>query len=371
MSERPDRPDRQAAGLQVEGLCHAFGARTVVHEADLAVNPGEILCLFGPSGCGKSTLLRVIAGLERLQSGRIEINGRRVADPSLHVPPEDRSVTLLFQDFALFPHLSVMDNVTFGLRHLSPAGREERANEVLRQVGMLDYASRFPHTLSGGEQQRVALARARAPRPRGMLLDEPFSSLDVRLKNKLRDLVLHVLKKTTAATIVVTHDPEEAMFMGDRIAVMWQGRIVQTGTPQELYNAPATPFVAGLFGEVNRITGQVHEGHVHTPLGRICAPGFAEGATVDILMRPESLALGPPGVGDGPGANARVEMSRMLGHTNVVHLSVSGSDGASVHLHARTMGPILPHPDEEVGIRLDEDQVFLFPAEARSEESDL
>lgn len=349
-------------GLRVEGVSHAFGARTVISEASLAVKPGEILCLFGPSGCGKSTLLRLIAGLERLQCGSIEINGQLVADGADHVAPEDRSVTLLFQDFALFPHLSVMDNVTFGLRHLRPAEREKRAHEVLRQVGMLDYARQFPHTLSGGEQQRVALARARAPRPRLMLLDEPFSSLDVGLKNKLRDLVLHVLKQTTAATVVVTHDPEEAMFMGDRIAVMWQGRIVQVGTPQELYNAPATPFVAGLFGEVNRITGKVRAGHVQTTLGRFCAPGFAEGAAVDILMRPESLRLGPLGEGDDTAVTGRVEMSRMLGHTNVVHLSVSESDGTSVHLHARTMGPILPSPDDEVGIRLDEDQVLLFPA---------
>ncbi len=359
------------AGLEVAGVSHAFGARTVVREASLAVSPGEIFCLFGPSGCGKSTLLRVIAGLERLQAGRIAIEGQMVADPNRHVPPEDRSVTLLFQDFALFPHLSVIDNVTFGLRHLRPEKRLERAHEVLRQVGMLDYADQFPHTLSGGEQQRVALARARAPRPRVMLLDEPFSNLDVRLRNRLRDLVLHVLKRTTAATVIVTHDPEEAMFMGDRIAVMLDGRIVQTGTPQELYNVPATPFVAGLFGDVNRITGPVRDGHVHTVLGRICALGFAEGAEVDVLLRPESLTLGPPGRSEGWNTVARVEMSRMVGHTNVVHLSVSAGDGSSLHLHARTMGPIRPSPDDEVGIRLDDAQVFLFPSADRSEDADL
>ncbi len=357
-------------GLEVACVSHAFGSRTVVREASLAVNPGEILCLFGPSGCGKSTLLRVIAGLERLQQGRICIEDRKVADPDVHVPPEDRSVTLLFQDFALFPHLSVIDNVTFGLRHLSPEKRQERAHEVLRQVSMLDYADEFPHTLSGGEQQRVALARARAPRPRVMLLDEPFSSLDVRLRNKLRDLVLHVLKQTTAAAVIVTHDPEEAMFMGDRIAVMLDGRIVQIGTPQQLYNAPATPFVAGLFGDVNRITGPVRDGHVHTPLGWICAPGFDEGTDIDVLLRPESLSIGPPGRRDGWDTFARVEMSRMLGHTNLVHLSVLAGDGSSVHLHARTMGPNLPRPDDEVGIRMDDEQVFLFASAEPGEDAD-
>ena len=357
-------------GLDVACVNHAFGPRTVVREASLAVSPGEILCLFGPSGCGKSTLLRVIAGLEPLQEGRIFIEGRKVADPTAHVAPEDRSVTLLFQDFALFPHLSVVDNVTFGLRHLSPDKRLERAREVLRQVGMIDYADRFPHTLSGGEQQRVALARARAPRPRVMLLDEPFSSLDVRLRNRLRDMVLHVLKRTTAATVIVTHDPEEAMFMGDRIAVMLEGRIVQTGTPQELYHEPATPYVAGLFGDLNRMTAEVRNGHVDTALGRIRAPGFDDGTDVYVLSRPESLSIGPPDRGGEWNAVGRVEMSRMLGHTNVVHLSIPDGDGSSVHLHARTMGSHLPSPDDEVGVRLNEDQVFLFPFADPGENAD-
>ncbi len=357
-------------GLEVARLSHAFDSRTVVCEASLAVSPGEILCLFGPSGCGKSTLLRVIAGLEPLQEGRIFIEGRTVADPATHVAPEDRSVTLLFQDFALFPHLSVIENVTFGLRHLSLDKRLERAREVLRQVGMIDYADKFPHTLSGGEQQRVALARARARRPRVMLLDEPFSSLDLRLRNRLRDLVLHVLKRTSAATVIVTHDPEEAMFMGDRIAVMLEGRIVQTGTPQQLYHAPATPFVAGLFGEVNRMTGSVRDGHVQTPLGRICAPGFEDGIDVDVLLRPESLSIGPPGRGGEWNAVARVEMARMLGYTNVVHLSVPAHGGAPVHLHARTMGPDLPNPADEVGVRLDGDQVFVFASTGPGEGGD-
>ena len=363
----PPAPDRPAA-LELEGVSHAYGPIIAVEDAGFSVRPGEILCLLGPSGCGKSTLLRVVAGLERSQEGRIRIGGREVAAPGVHVPPEDRSVTLLFQDFALFPHLTVLQNVAFGLRRLDPGARVERAREMLGQVGMLDHADRFPHTLSGGEQQRVALARARAPRPRAMLLDEPFSSLDMRLRVQLRDRVLHVLKRTEAATVIVTHDPEEAMFMGDRIAVMREGRIVQTGTPREIYDAPATPFVAGLLGEVNRIPGRAHDGHVHTALGRICAAGFDDGAAVDVLLRPECLALRPRGASGRGAAAGRVVMSRTVGHTNVVHLSVPGAGGADLHVHARTMGASAPHPDEEVDIVFDGDRAFLYPASGRDED---
>ncbi len=354
--------------LEVAGVSHAYGRRPVVAEASLSVGAGEILCLLGPSGGGKSTLLRVIAGLERAQSGRIRIDGKTVAGPGVHVPPEARPVSLLFQDFALFPHLTVMQNVTFGLDRLPPERRAARAREVLDQVGLLDRAGAYPHALSGGEQQRAALARARAPRPRVMLLDEPFSNLDSILKTRLRDLMLHILKRRTAATVVVTHDPEEAMFMGDRIAVVRGGRIVQIGTPDEIYNAPATPFVAGLFGEVNRIAGAVHDGHVSTPLGRFCVSGFAEGAAVDVLLRPEYLTVRKRGARARAAIAARVVMSRILGHTNIVHLSVPRPDGAPLHLHARTMGRFLPRPDEEVDIVTDHDHAFLFPASGAVED---
>ncbi len=343
-------------GLEVEHVSHRYGGQLVVDDINLEVAPAEVVCLLGPSGCGKTTMLRIIAGLENLQHGRIKVDGRVVADETVNLPPEDRSVSLLFQDFALFPHLTVYDNVVFGLIHLSAGERHKRAVEVLEQVGMLDSAELYPHVLSGGQQQRVALARARAPRPRMMLLDEPFSNLDVGLRAQVRDLVLHVLKNTSSMTVMVTHDSEEAMFMGDRIAVMREGRIVQQGTPEELYNSPANAFVMRLFGEVNRIEGRVVDGHVETSLGRACAPGLPEGAPAEVLVRAEGVVVDAAGP-----ARGKVMTRRMLGRTSMLHISVAGTDGDPLHVHARVAQGRGPVENDEVGLRIVEEHVFVFP----------
>ncbi len=343
-------------GITVENVSHRYGHELVVDNVSLDVAPAEVVCVLGPSGCGKSTMLRIIAGLEELQQGRIIVDGRVVADDTVNVPTEERSASLLFQDFALFPHLTVYENVIFGLTHLSSGTRHARAVEVLEQVGMLEFSDNYPHVLSGGQQQRVALARSRAPRPRMMLMDEPFSNLDVGLRSQVRDLVLHVLKNSTSMTLMVTHDPEEAMFMGDRIAVMNKGRIIQLGTPEELYNGPAVPFVLRLFGEVNQLEGRVEDGHIVTALGRVCAPGLAEGTLAEVLVRAEGLRI------DGAGeTRGRVMTRRMLGRATLLHLSVSGLDGEALHFHARTTARPGPAENDEVRLGLDEEQVFVFP----------
>lgn len=357
MAERSEK----RTGLKVEAVRHMFGERRVVDDVSFSVAPSEIFCLLGPSGCGKTTLLRIIAGLEPLQHGRIVVNDRVMADAAgTDVAPESRPMSLLFQDFALFPHLTVLQNVAFGLRELDPGTRRERSLEVLGQVGMLDHAERYPHELSGGEQQRIALARARAPRPRLMMLDEPFSNLDISLRSQLRDLVLHVVKRTSASTVIVTHDPEEAMFMGDRIAVMRDGRILQQGTPEELYDLPESAFVAELFSDVNRIRGVVRNGRVETALGDVTVNGFADGTEVEALVRPDSLILGP--VEEG-GASGKVLAARMLGEFSLVHLGVAqGPDTEDLHLHVRIPGRPRPREGNTVGIALDADRVFVFPA---------
>jgi iron(III) transport system ATP-binding protein len=301
--------------LTLEQVSHAYGAVEAVRDVSLALAPGELVCLLGPSGCGKTTVLRLSAGLEELQKGRVLIDGRVVADGRRQEPPEARNVGLMFQDYALFPHLSAAGNVEFGLRRLTGAERRARAAEALEKVGMGGQAEAFPHTLSGGQQQRVALARALAPEPHIMLLDEPFSGLDVRLRNQIRDDALHVLKSSGAATLMVTHDPEEAMFMADRIAVMRDGRILQVGPPADLYYAPADAFVAGFFGDINRLRG-----------------------------------------------TARVMAARLLGRTSLVHLSVDGVDGEDLHLHARVPGRFLPEENEIMMICLDYSQTFVFAA---------
>ena len=348
--------------LSLDGVSHAYETVLAVDAVDLSVRPGEIVCLVGPSACGKSTLLRVAAGLEDLQRGVVRIGGQVVADDRRSVPPEKRGVGLVFQDYALFPHLTVLDNVRFGLTELSGKARRDRALQSLRQVGMADQAEAYPHMLSGGQQQRVALARALAPVPRVLLLDEPFSGLDTRLRAQVRDETLHVLKQNAAATLVVTHDPEEAMFLADRIVLMRDGRIVQSGTPVDLYCRPKDAFAAAFFGEVNQIPGRVGAGVVETPFGPIPADGLTDGRPVDVLIRPEGLHL-RAGSDAGNGAlSGRVEAARLLGRTSLVHLSVDDGAGGDLHLHARMPGQFLPAEQSHVTIALDPAQAFVFPS---------
>jgi len=348
--------------LAFEEVSHAYGRLPAVKNVSLSVNDGELVCLLGPSGCGKTTLLRLAAGLENLQRGRVLINGEIMADGRREVPPEERSVGLVFQDFALFPHLNVRDNVTFGLRTLNRNGRVKSADAALRQVAMEGYAEAFPHMLSGGQQQRVALARALAPQPQLMLLDEPFSGLDVQLRQEVRDQTLHVLKAAGTATVMVTHDPEEAMFMADRIALMYGGRIQQVGRPEELYYRPANAFVASFFGDINRIGGRVEEGKVPTALGDLPPGAAREGEEVEILVRPEAIKLLAPGEQGGSGrVPGKVVAAKFLGRSSLVHLSVANGQGPHLHLHARVPGRFLPDDGEAFSIDLDTTQAFVFP----------
>ncbi len=350
------------SALSIEGVSHRYDRILAVDEMTLAVEPEELVCLLGPSGCGKTTALRIAAGLERLQAGRVRIHGQVVGDAEigLEIPPEARGVGLVFQDYALFPHLSVASNVAFGLKKLERKARSARVSAVLGAVGMTEYASSFPHQLSGGQQQRVALARALAPSPRLMLLDEPFSGLDKRLRDQVRDQTLHVLKDSGGATLMVTHDPEEARFMADRIAVMRAGRIVQYGTPVELYFRPSEAFVAELLGEVNRFRGRVRDGRACTPFGHVSADGLAEDTAVEVLIRPEALKLRLVGADRAQDSTARVLASRMLGRTSLIHLSVRDFDGRNLHLHARVPGRFLPTPDQMVEVDFDPKQAFVF-----------
>ncbi|EWY36990.1 hypothetical protein N825_22025 [Skermanella stibiiresistens SB22] len=356
---------RAAASNEALGLDHVrhrYGRMTAVDDVSIGIAPGEIMCLVGPSGCGKSTLLRVAAGLETLQRGTVRINGKVVADDTGCVPPEKRGVGLVFQDYALFPHLSVIDNVRFGLSGLAAESQRRRALETLEQVGMAGHADHFPHALSGGQQQRVALARALAPNPAVLLLDEPFSGLDARLREQVRDETLHVLKKTGAATMLVTHDPEEAMFLADRIALMRDGKVIQLGTPVDLYTRPNSDYAARFFGEVNRIDGRVRGGAVDTPVGRVPCD-LPEGAEARVLIRPEALRLSSPdSSADARVPNlGRVMAARLLGRTSLIHLDVPDGRGGC-HLHSRMPGQFLPAEDTHVAISLDVGQAFVFPA---------
>jgi iron(III) transport system ATP-binding protein len=347
-----------ATGLAVSALRHAYGRRRVVEDVSLTILPGKVHCLVGPSGCGKTTILRLIAGLEPLQGGRIAIDREVVAEPGYAVAPEARRVGLMFQDFALFPHLSVLDNVAFGLRGISGKGRKRRARELLAQVDMAGHAESYPHMLSGGEQQRVALARALAPRPRLMLLDEPFSSLDATLREHVREDAVAVLRATGTPVLMVTHEADEAVRVADQIHVMLDGRIVQSGTPAQLYARPASPFVASFFGPLNRFKGWVIAGSVSTPLGPIEVADLSDGTPVVVLIRPEALRLLRDG-GASP-FRFRVQRVRDLGTNRLLELELPGGPPLTVRLtSAAEFGE-----SDVVAVEVDPSQVYVYRSPA-------
>ena len=355
-----------AAGLEAVGLTRRFGGRAVVEDVSFTLTPGQVACLLGPSGCGKSTTLRILAGVERQDAGTVRVGGRVVSDDRLHLPPEARGVGLMFQDFALFPHLSVAENVAFGLRG-PRAERLARAEALLERVSLAGFGAKYPHELSGGEQQRVALARALAPKPPVLLMDEPFSGLDERLRDGIRDATLDLLKEEGTAVLLVTHEPDEAMRMADEILLMREGRIVQRGAPYNIYNRPADQRVAAFFSDVNVIRGTVRGALTETPFGQFLAPGVPDGAEVEIIIRPQHLRIdfdrggrGPnPTPEDGVPARGIVERARFMGRESLVEFRMDHD--ASV-LRATVPGVFLPRPGTALWLMIRRDRCFVFPA---------
>ena len=278
--------------LKIDSLACQYGLVPVLQGIGLEVNEGDICCLLGPSGCGKTTLLQAIAGFTPLVAGQIELDDNCIAQPGAGVAPEARGIGMVFQDYALFPHLTVRENIGFGLKAFGRPEREARIREALDLVKMDALADRYPHELSGGQQQRVALARALAPKPRLLLMDEPFSNLDTELRRTLSREVRHILKPAGITAIMVTHDRDEAFVVSDRLGIMDQGRLLQWGTPAEVYHQPATPLVASFVGDGNWIEGRVLDSQtLETELGRVHQPGHSWGAgtSLDIFVRPHEV----------------------------------------------------------------------------------
>ncbi len=321
----------------------------------LIVEEGEIVCLLGPSGCGKSTTLRLAAGLEKPVSGDIHIGRTKVAGADTFVGAEDRRVGLVFQDYALFPHLTVSDNVQFGLDHLPKDERSAIAIALLERMGLGHYADKYPHMLSGGEQQRVALARALAPSPKLLLMDEPFSGLDTVLRDQVRDETFRLLKETGTTVLLVTHDPEEAMRMADRIVLMKDGKIVQVGSPAELYSKPVNAFVASFLGQVNKVNATAVDGILQTELGQIAhSDAMTSIGNCQVLVRPEAIRMEP--VRDEGEVQADVLFVRNLGPFVLVDLCLpSGSI-----VTARAASLMQPETGTKVSIKLDRHHVFFF-----------
>jgi iron(III) transport system ATP-binding protein len=354
--------------LKLDSIARVFGGHRVVDGVSLSLRGGEVTCLLGPSGCGKSTTLRIAAGVDRQTSGRVLVNGEVVSDAGEHRPPEARCIGLMFQDFALFPHLNVTDNVGFGLRG-PRADKGARVAELLARVELQDFGSQFPHQLSGGEQQRVALARALAPRPQVLLMDEPFSGLDNRLRDEVRDATLELLKQEGTAVLLVTHEPEEAMRMADRIALMRAGQIVQMGAPYNLYNAPVDRDAAAFFSDVNIISGTVKHALTETPFGQFLTPGMVDGTQVEIIIRPQHLKLdfdrhgrGPnPTVSDGSPARGTVLRARFMGQLSLVEFAMDYDQSC---LKVTVPGVFVPGAGTPMWLSMRRDRCFLFQKQA-------
>lgn len=351
--------------LEIKNLLRRFHGETVVDHVSLAIAPGKVMCLLGPSGCGKSTTLRMIAGVDMQDAGEIYVDGKLICDTVFRIPPERRQIGLMFQDFALFPHLSVADNVAFGLK----GAREEkraRVEELLGRVGLLRYIDSFPHQLSGGEQQRVALARALAPKPRIMLMDEPFSGLDNRLRDDIRDETLAVLRDEDTSVLLVTHEPEEAMRMADEIALMRHGKIVQQGAPYNIYNAPVDREAVAFFSDINVIRAKSNGAITETPFGQFLTPGLADGAMVDIVIRPQHFGIDFDRDGHGPNPTAQhgvaargvVKRARFLGNESLVEF-VMDHDGSL--LTASVPNVFLPKEGMALWLTIRRDRCFVFP----------
>jgi iron(III) transport system ATP-binding protein len=339
-----------AAVIEAMDVRRAYRGKAAVDGAGVALKPGRITCLLGPSGCGKSTLLRLIAGLEPVDGGEVRAGSQLLSGSGRHVAPEDRGIGLVFQDYALFPHLTAAQNVEFGLQRLAKVERRKRALAELERVDMADRADAYPQALSGGQQQRVALARALARDPCAMLLDEPFSGLDGRLKAKVRDATLKALREAGVAALIVTHDAEEAMMMGDELALMKAGRILQTGSPRDCYLRPASIAAARLLGETNIFDGELRNARFRTGFGEVMAAG--RNGPARLMARPEGLLIGAAGV------PAEVVGQAFMGASTLVALKAP--DGSIAM--ARVGSAIAPAVGMTVGVTLDPNFCAVFPA---------
>lgn len=336
--------------LVLSGVTRHFGRVAALDGVSLEVGAGQVLCLVGHSGCGKSTLLRAIAGIETLDSGSITIGGTPVSGSGVFVEPEHRRIGFMFQDYALFPHLTVRENLGFGLRQLPRLERDARIADILERIGVEALADRYPHMLSGGEQQRVALARALAPRPRLLLMDEPFSNLDRGLRDRVRLETLSIVRDLGMTAVVVTHDPEEALAIGDMVALMQKGRLVEAGTGERIYDAPWTAYAARFFSRMNTIPARLAANVLETPLGRFPAPALD--GVPKVLLRPQSIMLAPSGIA------ARIVDRAILGEIEEILLSVEGMDEPLV---MRGTARHDVRPGDTVFIAVNAHEVMIFP----------
>lgn len=348
---QPDSPI-----LELRAVSCAYDPnRPAIRDISFSAREGEILCLLGPSGCGKTTILRAIAGFEPVRAGQIFLSGRLVSSSSETIPTETRRIGMVFQEYALFPHLRVADNIAFGLRHLSRAERRARVQEMLRLTGLEGFERRYPHELSGGQQQRVALSRALVQNPVLLLLDEPFSNLDPDMAGRMRQELHDLLRRTSTTTILVTHDHDEAFAMADRIAVLNQGMLEQLDSPEVIYHLPATRFVADFVGQADFITGQVRQGLVHTELGEFPNTiNCAEESKVVVMIRPDDIQLMP-----NKSAEPMIVARLFRGSENLYTIRLPSGQ----MVHSSESSTSVYQEGTAVELRLSATHTVVFPAE--------
>jgi len=342
--------------LELRSVSCAYDpSRPAIKDISFSIREGEILCLLGPSGCGKTTVLRAIAGFEPVRSGQIFLSDRLVSSSTETVPTEERRVGMVFQEYALFPHLRVADNIAFGLHHLRRAEQTCRVQEMLRLTGLEGLERRYPHELSGGQQQRVALSRALVQNPVLLLLDEPFSNLDPDMASRMRQDLHSLLRRTKTTTILVTHDHEEAFAMADRIAVLNRGEIEQLEAPELIYHLPATRFVADFVGQADFVTGEVRQGLAHTELGEFPNTiGSDEGSHVMVMIRPDDIHLVP-----NKSADSRIVARQFRGSENLYTVQLPSGQV----VHSSESSTSVYHEGTAVELRVSATHTVLFPAE--------
>jgi len=344
--------------VKIKNLNYSIKKQPILQNINFELKKDTIACILGPSGSGKTTLLKLIAGLSKVEDGEIFLNDQLASSNNFHLKTEKRKIGFLFQDYALFPHQTVKANLQFAIKDKSTSHTIE---EILDVIKLSDALDKYPHELSGGEQQRVALARSIIAKPDILLLDEPFSSLDLNLRDEVRDDTLHLLQKSNISVLVVTHDPFEAMFISNKIYIMSkEGKIVQSGSPKELYNVPNSSYVANFFGETNKFSGIVKNKIVETPVGKFAVNENLESENVNVYIRPEAVKLNQEQTPVN-GIKGTVMASKLMGSYSFVHLSVLNKNNEIVHVHSHMPPNFLPNQSSAVGIEIDKEQTFIFP----------
>ena len=345
--------------IEIENLSQTKDNKKILDNINLSIPINKVVCLVGPSGCGKTSLLRAISGLDNFSSGRISFDNKIISKPNYSVPTENRNIGLVFQESNLFPHLNVFKNVSFGSKKKKYKDIQKETFEILKKIGLPHYANVYPHQLSGGQKQLVAIARSLLTKPKLIMMDEPFANLDERLKNKIRDITLHLLQKTFTTALIITHDPDDAMFMGDFIAIMNNGKILQFDTPENIYNNPSSSFVARFFGETLSIKSKVNNKKAKTIFGPINITNSKNGKEIEIVFRSEAFNITKnKSKNRTKKIKSRIIAVRYISDNSYLHLDIL-NNSFKKHIHIKVPGKFIPPKNKICYINIGKKNFFV------------